>query len=87
MYDSNTQECHTLGTRKFVIMTLIVFTFKIIFICHGAVGSHVTAPGEQLGVELLSRGIEGGYSPYQQSLPDLSFEPTTFRLQVRLAIH
>ncbi len=34
----------------------------------GAVGSHVTAPGEQLGVRCLaqghlSRGIEGGYSP------------------------
>ncbi len=33
-----------------------------------AVGSHVTAPGEQLGVRCLaqghlSRGIEGGYSP------------------------
>ncbi len=27
MYDSDTQECHTLGTRKFVIITLIVFTF------------------------------------------------------------
>ncbi len=25
--------------------------------------------------------------PHQQSLPDLRFEPTTFRLQVRLAIH
>ncbi len=35
----------------------------------------------------LSCGIEGGYSPNQQSLPDLRFEPTTFRLQVRLAIH
>ncbi len=40
----------------------------------------------------LSRGIEGGEStgyllPHQQSLPDLRFEPTTFRLQVRLAIH
>ncbi len=29
MYDSNTQECHTLGTRKFVIITLIVFTFTL----------------------------------------------------------
>ncbi len=34
----------------------------------GAVGSHVTAPGEQLGVRCLaqghlSRGIEGGYFP------------------------
>ncbi len=25
--------------------------------------------------------------PHQQSLPDLRFEPTTLRLQVRLAIH
>ncbi len=53
-------------------------------------GSHVTAPGEQLGVRCLaqghlSRGIEGGYSPHQQSLPDLRFEPTTFGLRVRLS--
>ncbi len=50
---------------------------------------HVTAPGEAVGGSVpsqghLSRGIEGGYSPpHQQSLPDLRFEPTTFRLQVR----
>ncbi len=47
---------------------------------------------QQLGVRglaqgHLSRGIEGGYSPHQQSVPDLRFEPTTFRLQLRLAIH
>ncbi len=63
----------------------------------GAVGSHVTAPGEQLGVRCLaqghlSHGIEGGESagyslPHQQSLPDLRFEPTTFGLRVRLSNH
>ncbi len=48
----------------------------------GAVGVQCLAQGG------LSRGIEGGYyNPHQQSLPDLRFEPTTFRLQVRLAIH
>ncbi len=29
MYDSDTQECHSLGTLKFIIMTLIVFTFTL----------------------------------------------------------
>ncbi len=60
-------------------------------------GSHVTAPGEQLRVrclaqEHLSRGIEGGESagyslPHQQSLPDPRFEPTTFGLRVQLSNH
>ncbi len=59
--------------------------------------SHVTVPGEQLGVQCLaqghlSRGIEGresaGYSlPHQQFLPDPRFEPTTFGLRVRLSNH
>ncbi len=64
----------------------------------GAVGSHVAAPGEQLGDRCLaqgshlSRGIEGGEStgyslPHQQSLLDLGLEPATFGLQVRLSNH
>ncbi len=48
-----------------------------------AVGSHVTAPGEQLGVGALLKDTSVvGNNPC-----DLRFEPTTFRLQVRLAIH
>ncbi len=47
------------------------------------------ATGEQLGVRCLAQGPQSWYwrRILQQSLPDLRFEPTTFRLQVRLAIH
>ncbi len=69
---------------------------KCIYI-YGAMGTHVTAPGEQLGVRCLaqgylSRGIEGGESagchfpkPTIPAGPRL--EPANFVLRVRLSNH